>query len=225
MLSASALEIFTILQRNPAGLSRSMIVQLSGIDQKEVISALQEIEDVHDDLKRWRDGDNNMYKLVNEKFELERDVLIALVRHKTRIHPRTIAQQLHVLQCSVNDTLNALVQSKIVSVRLPGTYHVTVSGIAYIRTKYPTLALPDGFEKRCALEDQATSQAFSLGAFTLQVPSTYKPREKLSNPADTINLIQGLGVDLPKRNQAQIRELVEFLMHHALPAQQAGDHA
>ncbi len=221
MLSPDASVVVEVLRRHPSGVSRQAIIELSRIGSESTLMALQEIGDLFD-LKRWRDGEVSMYRLSEsdvDAFSAEREVLSVMLRHKTRIHSRTIAQAAHMLQHTVNDVLSDLVHRQIISLRIPGTYHVTLSGLHYIRSTYPTMKLPDGIDKRCEFEDteQKNTQAFSLGTFTLQIPKSYRPRKSLKNPADTINLVHGLSVNLPKRNQQQLAELIEFLMYHTLP--------
>lgn len=220
MLSPDATEVLDILRRHPIGISRTALAGLSHIESTELLNALQEIGDSFE-LKRWRDGDVSMYRLIedeNTEFSAEREIFQFMLRHRTRINARTIAHGVKMLQHTVNSELNRLVNHGFLGFRIPGNYHITSKGLDYIKDTYTTMRIPDGVAQWCAFEDaeQRKHHGFSLGAFSLQIPSHFKPRETLKNPVDTINLVHGLSSNLPKRNQNQLQELTEFLMFHAL---------
>lgn len=222
-LSTHATTILSALQHNPDPLSRAELADTYHMTQTEVVKAINELSGIYE-IERLMSGFrlSNKDELPDLKEATPSEKILALLCFSvTRTYPRTISKRLNLPLRTVQSTLATLLNDKIISHRVPGTYYLTRNAAAYLANYYPHLNISAVTQGRIPIEDDTDNYTFTISRSTAKrkatdpVPaSTPLTQATLTGIGEKILLLKELKDKAAATPAQHLTDLIIFLELH-----------
>lgn len=224
-LSTNATVVLGALQQNSDPLSRGELAYNYGISETDVVRAINELGSIYQ-IERLMSG----YRLSEAEIDdlpvlpiatPTEQILLLLSNAVTRIYPRTISRRLNLPLRTVQKTLDQLLQEKVVSHRVPGTYYLTQHAAAYLAEHYAGINISTVTQNRIPFEDSTDNYTFTIS----RTPAKRKASAE-TQPADTpvyatltgipakISLLKSLHAQQSAGDAKHLADLITFLELH-----------